>query len=112
MTGARARPFSKFASTIEAIGAVPTDEIMRQVVMTTAAPNAAKFMQTERYAVGGVIPAGAVYLFVNDRSIDTVEEMSGKKIATLDYDAPSIKMVNHVGAAVVPSNSANFSGKF
>ena len=80
--------------------------------MTTATPKAAKLMQTERYAVGGVIPAGAVYLFVNDRSIDTVEEMSGKKIATLDYDAPSIKMVNHVGAAVVPSNSANFSGKF
>jgi len=112
MTGARARPFSKFASTIEAIGAVPTDEIMRQVVMMTASPKAAKYMATERYEVGGVIPAGAVYLFVNDRSIDTVEEMSGKRIATLDYDAPSIKMVNHVGAAVVPSNSANFSGKF
>lgn len=26
MTGARARPFSKFASTIEAIGAVPNDD--------------------------------------------------------------------------------------
>lgn len=112
MTGARARPFSKFAATIEAIGAVPDDNIMRQVVQTISAPNAAKYMKTERYEVGGVIPAGAVYLFVNDRSIDTVEEMSGKRIATLDYDKPSIKMVNHVGAAVVPSNSANFSGKF
>lgn len=112
MTGARARPFSKFAATIEAIGAVPNDIIMKQVVQTISAPNAAKYMKTERYEVGGVIPAGAVYLFVNDRNIDTVEEMSGKRIATLDYDAPSIKMVNHVGAAVVPSNSANFSGKF
>lgn len=112
MTGARARPFSKFASTIEAIGAVPDDKIMKQVVGAISAPNAAKYMKTERYEVGGVIPAGAVYLFVNDRSIDTVEEMSGKRIATLDYDKPSIKMVNHVGAAVVPSNSANFSGKF
>ncbi|MGB0504498.1 MAG: putative solute-binding protein [Thalassolituus sp.] len=112
MTGARARPFSKFASTIEAIGAVPDDKIMKQVVGAISAPNAAKYMKTERYEVGGVIPAGAVYLFVNDRSIDTVEEMSGKRIATLDYDKPSLKMVNHVGAAVVPSNSANFSGKF
>ncbi|TNC92978.1 MAG: hypothetical protein CSH36_01765 [Thalassolituus sp.] len=112
MTGARARPFSKFASTIEAIGAVPNDDVMRDVVMTISAPGAAKYMKTERYEVGGVIPAGAVYLFVNDRSIDTVEELSGKRIATLDYDQPSIKMVNHVGAAVVPSNSANFSGKF
>ena len=112
MTGARARPFSKFAATIEAIGAGPTDEVMRDVVNTISAPGAAKYMRTDRYEVGGVIPAGAVYLFVNDRSIDTVEELSGKKIATLDYDEPSIKMVNHVGAAVVPSNSANFSGKF
>ena len=29
MTGARARPFNKFAATIEAIGAVPTNDIMR-----------------------------------------------------------------------------------
>ncbi|MDF1762500.1 MAG: DUF6091 family protein [Oleibacter sp.] len=112
MTGARARPYSKFASTIEAIGAVPNASIMRKLVMAISAPGAAKYMSNDRYEVGGVIPAGPIYLFVNDRSIDTVEEMSGKRIATLDYDAPSIKMVNHIGAAVVPSNSANFSGKF
>lgn len=112
LTGARARPFSKFASTIEAIGAVPNDKVMRNVVNLISSPKGAKYMKNDRYEVGGVMPAGAVYLFVDDRSIDTVEEMSGKKIATLDYDAPSIKMVNHVGAAVVPSNSANFSGKF
>ena len=112
LTGARARPFSKFASTIEAIGAVPDDTVMRNVVNLISSPKGAKYMKNDRYEVGGVMPAGAVYLFVNDRSIDPVEEMSGKKIATLDYDQPSIKMVNHVGAAVVPSNSANFSGKF
>ncbi len=112
MTGARARPFSKFASTIEAIGAVPDDKVMRNVVTLISSEKGAKYMKNDRYEVGGVLPAGAVYLFVDDRNIDTVEEMSGKKIATLDYDQPSIKMVNHVGAAVVPSNSANFSGKF
>ena len=112
LTGARARPFSKFASTIEAIGAVPDDKVMRNVVTLISSEKGAKYMKNDRYEVGGVLPAGAVYLFVDDRNIDTVEEMSGKKIATLDYDQPSIKMVNHVGAAVVPSNSANFSGKF
>lgn len=112
LTGARARPYSKFASTIEAIGAIQSDAMMKKLVSALKSPGAAKYMRTDRYEVGGVLPGGAVYLFVNDRSIDTVEELSGKKIATLDYDAPSIKMVSHIGASAVPSNSANFSGKF
>ncbi|WP_338352823.1 putative solute-binding protein [Thalassolituus oleivorans] len=113
LTGARARPYSKFASTIEAIGAVPTTSVMRSLVNTISQPGAAKYMVTgDRYEVGGVIPAGPIYLFLRDRSVDTVEEMSGKRIATLEYDEPSVKMVNHVGASIVPSNSANFSGKF
>lgn len=86
---------------------------MRNLVNTISQPGAAKYMVTgDRYEVGGVIPAGPIYLFVRDRSVDTVEEMSGKRIATLEYDEPSVKMVNHIGASIVPSNSANFSGKF
>ena len=69
-------------------------------------------MTEGRYEVGGILPAGPIYLFVRDRSVDSVEELSGKRIATFEYDEPSIKLVNHVGASVVPANSANFSGKF
>ena len=112
ITGSRARPFNQFAATVEAIGAVPDDEIMRQAIMTVSSPKAARFMVEGRYEVGGMLPAGPIYLFVRDRSVDSVEELSGKRIATFEYDEPSIKMVNHVGAAVVPANSANFSGKF
>lgn len=112
MTGARARPFNKFAATIEAIGGVPTHSVMRNLVHAVSAPQAAKFMEEGRYEVAGVLPAGPIYLFVRDRNIDTVEELSGKRIATFEYDEPSIKLVNHVGASVVPSNSANFSGRF
>ncbi|WP_430459864.1 putative solute-binding protein [Thalassolituus sp. LLYu03] len=112
MTGARARPFNKFAATIEAIGAVPTESVMRDLVATVSSPKAAKYMTEGRYEVGGILPAGPIYLFVRDRNIDSVEELSGKRIATFEYDEPSIKLVNHVGASVVPANSANFSGKF
>lgn len=112
ITGARARPFNKFAATIEAIGAVPNNSVMRNLVNAIAAPQAANLMVEGRYEVIGVLPAGPIYLFVRDRNVDTVEELSGKRIATMEYDEPSIKLVNHVGASVVPSNSANFSGKF
>ncbi|MFY9180445.1 MAG: putative solute-binding protein [Venatoribacter sp.] len=112
VTGARARPFNKFAATIEAIGAVPNHDIMKKAVNAISTPQAAKFMVEGRYEVAGVMPAGPIYLFVRDRKVNSAEALSGKRIATFEYDQPSIKMVNHVGASVVPSNSANFSGKF
>jgi hypothetical protein len=69
-------------------------------------------MREGQYEVAGIMPAGPIYLFTRDKTIDTVEELSGKRIATIDYDEPSIFLVNHIGASMVPSNSANFSGKF
>jgi hypothetical protein len=112
MTGARARPFNAFTATIEAIGGVPSNSVMRSAIGAISSPKAAKYMTQGKYEVGGILPAGPIYLFVRDRALDTVEEMSGIKIATFEYDQPSIKMVNHVGASVVPVNSANFAGKF
>lgn len=112
ITGSRARPFNKFAATVGGIGAVPSHEVMRNVVNTLSSPKASKLMVEGRYEVTGMLPTGPVYLFLRDRTVDTVEELSGKRIATFEYDQPSIKLVNHVGASVVPSNSANFSGRF
>lgn len=112
LTGARARPFNKFAATVEAIGAIPSDSVMRNLIRMLAAPAAARYMVQGRYEVVGLMPAGPIYLFLRDRTLDTVEELSGKRIATIDYDEPSKRLVNHVGGSIVPSNSANFSGKF
>src|SRR5690554_4293318 len=112
ITGARARPFNKFAATVGGIGAVPSHEVMRNVINTISTPQAFKLMIEGQYEVAGMLPTGPVYLFLRDRTLNTVEELSGKRIATFEYDQPSIKLVNHVGASVVPSNSANFSGRF
>jgi hypothetical protein len=112
ITGARARPFNKFAATLGAIGAIPDEKMLRSLLATISGPKAAKYMSEGQYEVAGIMPAGPIYLFTRDRSIDTVEELSGKRVATIDYDQPSIFLVNHIGASMVPSNSANFSGKF
>lgn|SRR5690554_1578754 len=112
MTGARARPFNKFTASAEAVGGAPSHEIMRNVINTLASPKAAKLMVEGRYEVAGMLPAGPIYIFLRDRSVNNVEKLSGKRVATFDYDEPSLKLVNHVGASAVPSNTANFSGKF
>jgi len=112
LTGTRAREFNKFTGSLEAIGAVPGEEEMRLLYNTLSQPKARSFMIDGSYEVAGVLPAGAIYLHTRDRSINSVEELQGKRIATLDYDAASVRMVRHVGASVVGANSASFAGKF
>jgi len=83
-TGVRLQRFNRFASTIEAIGGIQDYPTMKQMVTTlsTSAGAAAKLSENGN-AVVGFIPVGAVYLFVRDRSVDSVAKLAGKRIATL-----------------------------
>ena len=112
LTGTMARDFNRFTGTIEAMGALPGEEEMRMMMQVLSQDNARKYLQTEKYEVVGVLPAGAINLYLDDRRIDSVEELQGKRIATLDHDKASITMVRHVGASVVGSSTSNFSGRF
>ena len=112
LTGTRAREFNKFTGSLEAMGAIPGEAEMRLLFNTLSQEKARPFLVNENYEVAGVFPGGAIYLHMRDRNIDTVAELQGKKVATLDYDEASVRMVRHVGASVVGSNSANFAGKF
>ncbi|QBM18779.1 hypothetical protein MARI_29220 [Marinobacter sp. JH2] len=112
LTGTRAREFNKFTGTLEAMGAIPGEREMRLLFNTLSQPKARPFLIDGPYEVAGVFPGGAVYLHARDRTLDTVEKLQGKRVATLDYDTASVRMVRHVGASVVGSNSANFAGKF
>ncbi len=112
LTGTRARDFNKFTGSMEALGGIPSNKELKMILATLSSPKAAKLMVQGNVEVAGILPAGAVYLFLRDRSIDTVAKLQGKKIATLDYDKASLTMVRHIGASVVGSSSANFAGKF
>lgn len=112
LTGTRAREFNKFTGSLEAMGAVPGEQEMRLLYNTLSQAKARQFLIDGPYEVAGVLPGGAIYLHTRDRNVDAVEKLQGKRIATLDYDSASVRMVRHVGASVVGSNSANFAGKF
>ncbi len=111
-TDLRTRPFNRFTGSISAVGAIPTYDDLRTLLATLAQAKAAPLMKENGYEVLGIVPAGAGYLFVNDRSIDTAGELAGKRMATLDYQKDAIHMVNYVKATVVPSDITNFAGKF
>ncbi len=112
LTSTRVRLFHKFAGTLEAMGAVTSYDQLQTVVQQLSTPAGAKLLKTPEYDVLGIFPGGAVWLYVRDRNVDTVPELAGKRIATLDYDEAAKTMVRHVGASLVPADLGNFAGMF
>ena len=112
-TGFRLQKFNNFPTTIEAIGGLPNYTLLEQILQTvTKYESASRLLVSGEHETSGIIPIGAAYLFVRDRSIDTVSELSGKRIATFDYDAPSKEMVKRVGAIIVPADLGTLGPKF
>lgn len=112
-TGVRLQRFNNYSSTLEAIGAMPSYGTLKSMVKSIAKYDGiAKGMTKGGHEVVGILPAGAVYLFVRDRNIDSVAELAGKRIATMDYDKAAPYMVNKVGAIMVPADLGSIGPKF
>jgi hypothetical protein len=112
-TGVRLQRFNRFASTIEAIGGLPEYTHLHELVKAFAKyESVAKYLRSNDNETVGFVPVGKVYLFVRDRNIDTVSDLAGKRIATLDYDEPSKKMVERVGGIMVPADLGTLGPKF
>lgn len=112
LTGLRGRQFNQFTGSIDSIGAVPSYAVMKDVLTLLSSPKIAGSMVNGPYEVVGMVPLGAGYLLVNDRAINNLSKVSGKKIAVLDYDKSQAKMVQKIGAQPVASDVTNFAGKF
>lgn len=114
LTGLRMRQFNSYSGSMEAIGAIPTYKELHTVMQVLMSNNPAvdKHLKTDHYTIAGLFPMGAAYLFVKDRSINTVEKLSGKSIAVMDYDPAEAIMAAKVGMSPVPSDITNFSGRF
>ena len=112
LTGIRGRKFNSFTGTIDSIGSVPSYEHMDTLLKTLSKSNAAKLMRSGEYEVAGIVPAGQVFLYVNDREIDSVGEMSGKKLGVLSSDPAQKIMSMSIGASPVNSSIATMYSQF
>ncbi len=112
MTGLRGRMFNQFTGSVDAVGAVPSYTHMRDVIDLLANPKLAPRMVSGVYETAGVVPVGAAYAFVNDRSINSLDKAAGKKVAVLDWDKSQAEMVKIVGAVPVASDLSTYAGKF
>lgn len=112
LTGTRLRPFQPFTSTMEALGALPDYAITEKVIKTLAKPGAAPLMRHGEFETVAVFPGGSVFLFVDDRGIDSVGDLAGKKIATLTHDDAAQAMVGKVGASASGADMGSFASMF
>lgn len=112
MSGFRARQFNRFTGTIDAIGALPDLGHMKTLLRTLAHPNLSKYMVSNKYQTLAVAPAGAAYLFVDDRRMNSLAQAAGKKVAVLDFDPGQSKMVTQIGAAPVSTTLATAPNLF
>jgi TRAP-type C4-dicarboxylate transport system substrate-binding protein len=112
MTGIRARLFNQYVGTLDSIGGIPSTEHLRIVLQVMAHPSQGSKMSNGTYEVMGIAPAGAAYVFVDDREINTLAKAAGKKVAVLSYDKTQAELVSQIGATPVNSDITNFSTKF
>ena len=116
MTAMRARPYNKFAGSIDSLGGAPSNEIaQRAITYVLDARNAVKMTTNlggKKYEIGGIAPLGAAYIFVRDKNINSIEKAAGKKIAVLGHDDAQKIMAQRIGAQAVLSDISNFAAKF
>ena len=112
ISGLRARLFNQYTGTIDAIGALPSDDHMKLLLRAMASPKVAPRMVANGYVVLGIAPAGPAYIFVNDRAINTLANAAGKRVAVLDYDPVQAEMVAQIGATPVNSDIVSAPNKF
>jgi hypothetical protein len=122
-TAFRTKAFNSVAGSIDSIGSstvvrnnkidIPASyDVVRKVIQLFSSEGAAKMMVEGNYEVGGIFPLGAAYPIVRDRSINSVEALSGKKIAAFDYDKAQGAMIQKIGAQPVSVDVTNIGPRF
>ncbi len=112
VTGIRARTFNQLTGSIDAVGAVPSYDIMQDVVNTLSGPKAAPLMTEGEFEVVGIAPGGSTFIFVNDKSINNDKAIQGKRVATFNADPAQKKMVAALGATPIDASIAGMYSQF
>lgn len=112
ITSILSRQFVKFAGTMDAIGAINSQEGLELAIATLTRQRAGNLMIEGNHEVVTTFPVGSMYAFVKDRSTDTIEEFAGKNLAILNDDPQMKKFADLAGAGKVNVTLSNFAEKF
>src|SRR5690606_20864814 len=71
-----------------------------------------KYMQDGEFEIVGIQSAGAVFLFTNDRKLQSLSDLAGKRMAILDTTPEVRQLVVDLGMTPVSSTVTNMFQKF
>ena len=111
-TGIRTRQFNNFSGSIDSAGAIPNDDIARTIIALMGNPKIAKEMVSQDTEVVGVSPLGTAYAILDDRNINSLAKMNGKRFGILEYDTAQRLIVDKMGAIPVPVTLSNMANQF
>ncbi|MFV1873417.1 MAG: putative solute-binding protein [Oleiphilus sp.] len=112
ITSILSRQFVQFAGTMDAIGAINSQEGLELAIATLTRQRAGNLMIEGNYEVVTTFPIGSMYAFVKDRNTDTIEDFAGKKLAILNDDPQMKQFADLAGAGKVNVTLSNFAEKF
>lgn len=112
-SGVRLQRYNAATYTVEAVGGVPSYELLQPVLTTLQTKtNYAPMFDAGAYETVGIWPLGAVYVMVDDKSMASVGALAGKRIASLDYDKASALAIQRMGGVGVPADLATLGPAF
>ena len=112
LTGVTGREFNPKTYTLEAMGLFPSYQALGNAIRLLANPKAAPLSQHQGFETVGVLPAGAVYLYLRDRGNASLPKLSGRSIAAIGADPAARQMINRVGATATRADVSTFASLF
>lgn len=80
---------------------MPNNAIAKAALNLLGSPKLAEDMQQGNYEVAGIIPIGAAYFVLRDRSINSLQKGEGKRGGVLEIDPTQGRMLKKVGGIPV-----------
>jgi hypothetical protein len=110
--GTRARQFNSFTGTLDGVGGMPSEAVAKTAIVLMANPKLASEMVNDNTEVVGVSAVGPVYPMTNDRSINNMAKMAGKKFGALSFDKPQMLISDKLDCVTVPVTISTIANKF
>jgi len=112
MLGMRAREFNRFTGTLDAPSVIENYAQLRNVMGVMASPKLARLMTNGDYEIVGIVPVGALYPVVNDRSINSFDKATGRKVGVFAWDHTQTIMADYFHVTPVPLALSDYGRAF
>lgn len=108
----RAKQFNFTIGSIDAPGNLRNYAEMKTFLQMVSNPVVASLAVNGRYQIAAVVPIGSIFVYVNDRQINSLAKAAGKRVVVLDWEPNMAKLISGIGAQPVLADFSTYAGKF